>query len=111
MKQVIGVYGTLIVLLLNLFICITVVNASGKVAEAKEYKAAVIAEVENSNFNTNVINGCIAQANAAGYELEIINCIYDANHDIKTAEIVLTYKYEMPLLGISETKTTRGVAR
>lgn len=111
MKQIIGAFGTLIVLMLNLFICITVANASGAVAEAKEYKAAVIAEIENSNFNVNVINGCIAQAQVAGYGLSVTNCTYDANHDIQTAEVVLTYKYEMPLFGISETKTTRGFAR
>lgn len=111
MKQIIGAFGTLMVLMFNLFLCITVANASGAVTEAKEYKAAVIAEIENSNFNANVIAGCIAQAQTVGYELQVTNYTYDVNHDIRTAEVVLTYKYEMPLFGISETKTTRGFAR
>ena len=62
MKHIIGAFGTLVVLMMNIFICISVSNASGMAAEAKEFKAAVVAEIENSNFNPNVINACIAQA-------------------------------------------------
>lgn len=111
MKQIVGAFGILIVLLFNLFICSTVANASGAVAEAKEYKAAVVAEIENSNFNQNVINACISQAQAEGYSLQVTNCVYDINNDIQTAEVILTYSYEMPLFGIAVTKTTRGIAR
>lgn len=111
MKQIISAFGTLIILMLNIFVCVVIVNASGTVAEVKEFKADVIAEIENSNFNQNVINSCISQAQAAGYELQVTNCTYDASNDIQTAEIILTYKYELPIFGISETKTTRGIAR
>ena len=95
----------------NLSICIGVSNASSVVAEAKEYKASVVAEIENSNFNPFVINGCISQAEASGYELQIINCVYDTNSNIQAAEVVLTYAYSIPILGIYETMTTRGIAR
>lgn len=111
MKHIIGAFGTLIVLVMNIFICIAVSNASGKVAEAKEFKADVVAEIENSNFNTYVINGCIEQARAAGYELQVTNCVYDENRNIQAAEVILTYSYRLPLFGIEETKTTRGIAR
>lgn len=111
MKHIISAFGTLFVLMLNIFICIAVSNASGSAAEAKEFKAAVVAEIENSNFNPNVINSCISQAQAAGYELQITNCMYDENSNIQTAEVILTYSYQIPLFGISETKTTRGIAR
>ena len=111
MKQIIGAFGTLIVLMLNLFICITVANASGSVAEAKEYKAFVIAEIENSNFNPKVIEGCIRQAENAGYQLQVTSYMYDERYHMQSAEVILTYSYEIPLLGISETRTTRGIAR
>lgn len=86
-------------------------NATGSMAEAKEYKAQVIAEIENSNFNPNVIAACVTQAEAVGYNLSVTNCTYDENYDIKTAEVVLSYQYNLPLFGISETKMTRGIAR
>lgn len=111
MKNVIEAYGSILVLLLNVFACIAVTNASTISAEAKEYKAAVVAEIENSNFNPHVIAACEAQAAQAGYTLEINNCIYDEYQNIQTAEVVLTYTYSLPLFNIQETKTTRGIAR
>lgn len=111
MKHIVGVFGTLIVMMLNTFLCISVINVSGIVAEAKEFKADVINEIENSNFNQRVIDACILQAQAEGYQLQITNCIYDERNAIKTAEVILKYKYEIPFLGIWEEKTTRGMAR
>lgn len=111
MKQIIGAFGTLLILLFNIFICIGVSTASGQVAAAKEYKADVIAEIENSNFNPNVISSCISQASAAGYTLEITVCTYDEDSNIQTAEVILSYSYEIPIFGVTETKTTRGFAR
>ncbi|MBQ8278247.1 MAG: hypothetical protein IJZ23_00220 [Roseburia sp.] len=111
MKNIIGTFGTMLVLAINIFICAVVSNAGTTVAAAKEFKAAVVAEIENSNFNPNVIEGCIKQAREAGYELQVTNCVYDENNDIQLAEVVLTYVYELPLFGISETRTTRGIAR
>ena len=92
-------------------ICTSVTSVSGVMAEAKEYKASVIAEIENSNFNQNVMNACIRQARQEGYILEITNCIYDANMDMQLAEVLLSYEYAIPILGIKEIRTTRGIAR
>lgn len=111
MKSIIGAFGTIMVLMLNLVMCIGVNNVSVTTAAAKEFKADVVAEIENSNFNPNVINGCIKQAQDAGYELEITSCTYDENNNIQTAEVVLTYSYHIPLFGMSGTKSTRGIAR
>lgn len=111
MKSVVGAFGTMILLLLNVLMCITISNASVAVAVAKEYKADVVAEIENSNFNPYVIEGCIRQAELAGYNLQITNYTYDDMHDVQTAEVILTYAYELPMFGIYETKTTRGIAR
>lgn len=111
MKQIIGAFCTVFVLMLNIFICFSVSAESGSVAAVKEYKADIIAEIENSNFNPNVINACIKQAAEQGYTLEITSCIYDENNDIQTAEVILSYDYKLPLFGITGTKATRGIAR
>ena len=83
---------------------------SGMNGELK-YKADVIAEIENSNFNPDVISACISQAQSAGYTLQVSGYVYDADHDIQSAEVIVSYSYEMPLLGISKTQSTRGIAR
>ena len=111
MKQIIGAFCTLFVLLLYLFTGAGVLEASGGVAAAKEYKAGVIAQIENSNFNPKVINACIQSAAEAGYELEVTNCEYDMYHNIQTAQVALHYQYRLPLFGITQTKTTYGIAR
>ncbi len=111
MKHVIGAFSILFVLLLNVFLCIGMITVNADVAAAKEYKAAVVAEIENSNFNPKVIQGCIAQAAEAGYTLQVLGCSYDAWNEVQMAEVILSYTYCIPVLGISETKTTRGIAR
>lgn len=111
MKNVITAFGTILLLMLNVFGCMAISNASMMVATAKEYKADVIAEIENSNFNPDVIAACVAQAQATGYQLQVVNSVYDAEHDIQSAEVILTYSYKIPLFGIVETKSTRGIAR
>lgn len=111
MKQITGAFCTLLILTLNVLICTGVITASGQTAAAKEYKADVIAEIENSNFNPNVIKGCMEQAAAAGYDLLVTNCLYDADGDLQTAEVVLKYSYAVPVLGLEGVKSVRGIAR
>lgn len=111
MEKVVSSYGTLVMLVFNMFLCIAMNTVSIRTAEAKEYKASVIAEIENSNFNPNVIAACETQAQSAGYELDIINCQYDENNFISSAEVVLSYSYNIPVFNVTETKSTRGIAR
>lgn len=111
MKHIIGMFAALFMLMLNISAGAAVITVSADVAAAMEYKASVVAEIENSNFNPNVIAGCIAQAKQAGYELEVRESTYDARRDLQAAEVLLTYSYRIPLLGINGTKTTRAAAR
>jgi ABC-type sugar transport system substrate-binding protein len=111
LKNIIGAFCTLLILVLNLLLCMEVSISCAAVSAAKEYKADVIAEIENSNFNPYVINACKQQAQDAGYELQVTEVVYDEERDLRTAEIILSYHYEMPVFGISQTKSTRGIAR
>lgn len=111
MKHIVEAFSVLVSLMLNLFVCIAVLNVSAEVAAAKDYKAAVIAEIENSNFNPSVISDCVNRAAEHGYVLEIQTCAYDAESNTSTAEVLLTYEYEIPLFGMHGSRTTRGVAR
>lgn len=94
-----------------MFLCIGVCNVCGIISDAKEYKADIIAEIENSNFNPKVIDACKTQAETMGYEVQITNCVYDDRQDIRSAEVILWYTYRIPLLGIEEKRITRGIAR
>ena len=111
MRLIVEVFSGILILLLNVYTGLMLSVAELQVTAAENYKSSVVSEVENSNFNSHVIDGCIAEAAPAGYSLEVTACAYDEEHDIVTAEVALTYTYKIPLLGISETRTTRGVAR
>lgn len=111
MKYIVEAFGVMLVLIMNLLLCVGVVSVSADVAAAREYKADVIAEVENSNFNPVVMEKCKEQAELQGYELAITTATYDPVYDRCIAEVELTYTYEIPVLGISEQRVTRGIAR
>lgn len=111
MEILIKVYSSIVVMVLNLYMGITAVVATEQVSVAENYRASVTAQIENSNFNQDVIAACEQEAREMGYELEITNCVFDEENDIQLAEVALTYDYKMPLLGIEETRVTRGIAR
>lgn len=111
MRQIISTYGSLTVFLLIIFLCMAMNVAPVVTAEAKEFKASIVTEIENSNFNPNVIQACKTQAQNAGYELNLVNCKYDENNFISSAEVVLNYKYNVPGFNITESKSTRGIAK
>lgn len=111
MKYIIEAFSILFVVILNLFLCIGIVTVSADVAAAKEYKAEIVAEIENSNFNPIVIEACKQQASLQGYSLDVRPIVYDTLNDRRIAEVELTYTYEIPLLGVSQQRVTRAAAR
>lgn len=111
MKKVIDSFGILVVFLLFTMLGFTLAATMEYTSNAKEYKAAIIAEIENSNFNPKVIDACKTQATTSGYEVDISNILYDENNFNTSAEVVLKYKCKIPFLGISLEKETRGLAK
>lgn len=111
MKYIVEIFSLLLMFAWNLFLCSGLLGAGAEVAAAKEYKAAVVAELENSNFNPNVLDGCVKEAKTRGYLLKITPCMYGDAEEIQMAEVCLTYTYTIPILGIAEQRQTRGIAR
>ena len=106
MKYIIEVFSVMLVLVFNLLLCISMLGVSVDVAAAKEFKATMIAEIENSDFNPYVIDGCKAQARTEGQSYT-----YGGQSDRRIAGINLYYRYRIPLLGVSQQRVTRGIAR
>lgn len=111
MEKIISAFSTLLLVVLTICGCAAIITVNADVAAAKEYKADIVAEIENSDFNPYVVNQCIAQAQAAGYQLQVSLQTYDEDRNIKTAEVILSYQYNIPVFGISKTHETRGIAR
>ena len=118
MKNIISAFTTLFFYLLCVFGAAALLTASAQTAAAKEYKKApfmiadevVIAEIENSDFNRDVISSCISQAQSAGYTLTVTPSA-NADGETVSADVILSYDYKMPVFGIEKTHMTRGIAR
>lgn len=111
MKHIVEAFSILVALALNLCLCIGMLTASAEVAAAKEFKADVVAEIENSDFNPLVIEGCREQASRRGYTLEVDLCGYGGNQARRIADVRLKYVCKIPILGISKEQVTWGIAR
>ena len=81
MRQIIGAFGILFIMMANIFICTGLIGASGQVAAED------------------------------GYELEISDCVYDAWQNMRAAQVALKYHYRIPVLGIYEENITYAIAR
>lgn len=87
------------------------ITASINTANARDYHASVINEVEASNFNSEVIESLYLDATSKGYTLEPIIPEEIENHK-KVAEVILDYTYDIGILNITgEQHSIRGYAR
>ena len=106
-KGMLGLFFLLLTALAGL--CFLV--AQGETIAAQNYHSDVVAEVECSNFNTNVIESCKEQATENGYHLTINPMVYDQDNHIELAEIILQYDYTVGLFDLTQQKQIRAFAR
>lgn len=111
MEQIFKIFTGIMILTFHFFLCICVFLACEQRERADDVKSNIIAELENSNFNENIIASCIQFAKENGYEVTIDKAVYDKEQDLILADVELSYTYEIPVLGLKQTKTLEGVAR
>ena len=93
MKNIINAFTTLFFYLLCVFGAAALLTASAQTAAAKEYKADVITEIENSDFNTGVVRQCFLQSEEAGYQLKVT--FFNENSTVATVSQVSQIPYGM----------------
>ena len=69
MEQVIKTYLGIFLMMLLSTVGIGIVAAEAQICQARNFKSDVVVELENSNYNREVINACIKQADELGYQL------------------------------------------
>lgn len=110
MKGTIEIFVIIIVFALMALSGTAFITAAINTSNARDYHSAVINEIEESNFNTDVINGLYADASGKGYTLELT--VTEIENHRKVAEVILNYTYEVGLLNITgERHSIRGYAR
>lgn len=107
MAQVVKSFLGLFFLLFLTVLGCGIISAQLTNSYAREFKGAVICELENSSCNQKIVSSCISQAKDKGYELQVI---LHENQGRRLAEVILEYKYEIPILGYKRICETRGYA-
>ena len=124
MSQIIKTFLSLFFLLFFVVTGVGCISAGADIEHAKAFKTDVVADLENSNYNADVMNACIQSASNNGYELNIV--AYDKSGSTRTYQtgqlasdtqniyaacVTLKYKYHIGLLNIHSDKEVRGMAR
>lgn len=113
MSITIKTYVGMFLLLLSVFTMAGIMSASIDANNARDYHAAVVAEIEDANFAPSVVSACKTQATENGYALLIDTNSIVTDEDGRTTmmEVILSYEYQIPLFNVSNTQQIRGFAR
>ena len=127
MKQVGEIILCVFVFAWLTYLGVDLINGQQAATAAETYKSDIVKEISESNFSADVINACGVQACQNGYTMEIT--LYDedggkntysytdgtnqlsSSEHIVMAEVLLDYKYSIPILNIEKEHTRRGYIR
>ncbi len=108
MKMVIEHFITFLLLLIFIWIGIAYIIQNVLYSSAREFHGSVVTQVENSYFDTDIIEDCKKRAEKAGYELKVQ--VYGEENK-KDAKITLGFQYVIPLAGIVKKYEIEGYSR
>lgn len=111
MGQIMKTYLGLFFLLVTGMVGIGVVTAGIQSANARNYHADIISEIECSNFNDAVVSSCRQQAQEDGYGLQVKTMAYDSQGHARIAEVILDYEYAIPIMNLVTEHQVRGFAK
>ncbi len=139
MKIVIEAFVSIFFITALVFIAAQVLGVQMQVNDAEEFQNNMVKKIENSNFNSMVIDECVEQANVKGYILSVNvkkedvftcnECNYQwpvdeevvcptcgddsirVKHLYHEGCIALSYKVKSMLMGIEESGTIVSYAR
>lgn len=101
-------------ILLTFFIVIVfgIINISANIKQAYYYHHYMIAQIEASHFNTNVINQLISNS---PFKHDLKDCSIQSEDSLfleeKIYQIKTTYSLRLPLIGYQTTQSIIGYAR
>lgn len=112
MGTVIKAYTAIFLVLMTVFLAVGILAVTIDVQNARDYHAACINEIENSNHAPSVINALGAEAAGNGYTLDVDSYTNTVgNYSFTVSKVILKYEFSIPLLGITMNKEILGYAR
>lgn len=113
MSSVIKSYLVILLIILSVFVFTGIISANADMQNARDYHAAVVNEIENSNHANNVIEACKTEALTNDYELVVTTYLNnsDASSNAMITKVVLKYTYTIDFLSIASSQEIVGYAR
>ena len=107
MSQIIKAFTGIFFFMMLMLLGCGIVGAQMSSVYARDYKSAVITELEDSGCNQFVIESCMEQAPKDGYVLDIKVMEKDGK---RMAEVTLEYDYRIPFLNYTRRYQLKGYA-
>lgn len=106
-KSFVGLFFSLILLILGIGIIAASVNARN----AGAFAADCTTQIENSDFSDLVIADCRAEAEKRGYTLTVEVKEQPENSGNKFGRLILAYPFQIPLIGVRQQNTVENSIR
>ncbi len=111
MAEYIKAWTTVLFLALEVTLLIGIISATLEICKAQQFHSDVIAEIENSNFNAEVMESCKSQAAEEGYTLTLDTVVTEEEDNRILSQVTLTYPYKIGILNLTARGKVYGVAR
>lgn len=113
MSSVIKSFLSIVLILVAMFTFAGVISVVVDVVNARDYHAAVVNEIENSNHADSVVDACVAEATTNGYTLTVTEYTSSSHEatNARISKVVLKYNYKINFLGVLSEKEIVGYAR
>lgn len=108
MKQIFETYLTLFLMMMAVFTLGGIIIADTDTKNARDFKEAVVDEIENSNFSPSVITKCRNAGN--GKYTVTVNELKDSYDNTVMAEVTVTYWYSIPFLNVNRSHELKDFA-
>ena len=98
MKIAIEVFSIVIAITLACILFASIISSNNQNCYARDYYNVVVNRIEDSNYNDQVIEECINDAQSKGYDLDVDDVtVYD---DQPSKYVTLTYYVSLPVFGL-----------
>lgn len=125
MSQIMKAFTGIFIVLFMTASSMGILGAFLQVSKAQEYHAAMIDELENSDYSTNVLMECLHAAKENGYKVEITlyekngGCVmYSESEDvpkeiqqIDMAKVDMKFMITIPFFGVKNEQKISGYGR
>lgn len=99
LSQPFKTYLTIFLIAISCVICVGIIKANNDTTNAQRFHSNVVKEIEESNMSESVLNSCAVDAAHNNYTLQL-NKITDIHGSTIMVEVVLNYKYSIPILNV-----------